>query len=96
MLLLLVALPCSAAVITKARCLCQLQCEAAPLSNKLANPPYSIHNFGWKEGITNNDDNRVRAIDGNARSPLDLKGISVTASESSFSQAQESHSIIAC
>lgn len=69
------------AVIQKLRCYCQLSCKPAPASNKLANPPYAIHNFGWKEGLSNNDDDRVKARDGNLRSPLDLKSISVTASE---------------
>jgi hypothetical protein len=68
-------------VIQKLRCYCQLSCKPAPASNKLANPPYAIHNFGWKEGLSNNDDDRVKARDGNMRSPLDLKSISVTASE---------------
>jgi hypothetical protein len=26
-----------------------MECQEAPLSNKLANPPYDIHNFAWKE-----------------------------------------------
>ena len=70
------------AVIQKMRCYCQMKCELAPLDNKIGNPPYKIHNFGWKEGISNNDDNRIKAVDGNLTSHLDLKGISVTASES--------------
>lgn len=73
---------CAPAVIQKLRCYCQLSCKPAPASNKLANPPYAIHNFGWKEGLSNNDDDRIKARDGNLRSPLDLKSISVTASES--------------
>lgn len=29
----------------QARSTCQLKCELAPAANKLANPPYAIHNF---------------------------------------------------
>lgn len=58
-----------------------MKCQWAPASNKIANPPYNIHNFGWKEGISNNDDDRVKARDSNFTAPLDTKAISVTASE---------------
>lgn len=68
-------------VITKLRVYCQLSCKPAPLSNKLANPPYRIHNFAWKEGISNNDDDHVKLVDGNLTAHLDTKAISVTASK---------------
>jgi hypothetical protein len=58
-----------------------MSCQPAPLLNKLANPPYSIHNFAWKEGISNNDDARVKLVDGNLTAQLDTKAISVTASK---------------
>jgi hypothetical protein len=59
-----------------------MSCKPAPLSNKLANPPYSIHNFAWKEGISNNDDAvLVKLVDGNLTAQLDTKAISVTASK---------------
>jgi hypothetical protein len=66
-------------VIQKLRCNCQLKCQQAPLSDKTANPPYAIHNFGWKEGITNNDEKRDKMTEGNLTAHLDTKGISVTA-----------------
>lgn len=74
-------LQCAPAVIQKARCYCQMECQAAPQSNTLANPPYAIHNFAWKEGLSNNDNDRVKLRDGILTGHLDAKGISVTASE---------------
>lgn len=55
-------------------------CKKAPATDKIANPPYSIHNFGWKDGATNNDV-RDQAIDGIPTERLDAKAISVTARE---------------
>lgn len=69
------------AVIQKLRCYCQMECQVAPASNKLASPPYAIHNFGWREGLSNNDDDRDKYRDGNLTAALDTKAISVTASE---------------
>lgn len=72
---------CACAVIQKLRCYCQMECQLAPASNKLASPPYAIHNFGWREGLSNNDDDRDKYRDGNLTAALDTKAISVTASE---------------
>lgn len=85
-----IARPCSLmpAVIQKLRCNCQLKCQQAPLSDKIANPPYAIHNFGWKEGITNNDEKRDKLLEGNLTAHLDTKGISVTASTSGLGRLQ--------
>jgi hypothetical protein len=71
-------LPCTG--IVEGRTKCQLSCTNAPASNRLANPPYKIHNFGWKGDAPNNGV-RDRARYGDETAPLDLKSISVTARE---------------
>lgn len=83
----------NATLIQKLRCYCQLSCKPAPASNKLANPPYAMHNFGWKEGLSNNDDDRVKARDGNMRSPLDMKSISVTATHPDGTLEYNAHNL---
>lgn len=67
--------------IQKLRCTCQLDCTEAPADDRLAYPPYAIHNFGWKAGSSNNDV-LLRERDGNFTERLDLKAISVSARES--------------
>lgn len=66
--------------IVEQRTTCQLACTNAPASNRIANPPYKVGNFGWKGDAPNNGV-RDRARYGDETAPLDLKGISVTARE---------------
>jgi hypothetical protein len=61
-----------------------MKCQQAPLSDRIANPPYAIHNFAWREG-TNNEAKRDKFKEGNLTAHLDTKGISVTACKQAVS-----------
>lgn len=74
------------AVIQKARCYCQMECQDAPLSNKLANPPYDIHNFAWKE---------VRRLYNRASGAAAQYGVQVTSSHCMFAHLPDKVPVLA-